>query len=100
MEEDKLYEEGLSTNLISKWNSAIKSSYQLESFLTQVERELLSIGWDTEIPENKEKDQEMRRLLQILEESEIVTVPTEKKTGLEVWGKRNRKLWWRNTSNY
>ena len=30
------------------------------------------------MPEKKEKDQEMRRLLQSLEESEIVIVPTDK----------------------
>ena len=44
----------------------MKGSEQLESFLTKVERELLSIGWDTEIPEKKEKDQELKRLLQTL----------------------------------
>ena len=62
----------------------MKVSEQLESFLTQVERELLSIGWETEMPEKKEKDQELRRLLKSLEESDIVIVPTEKPTGLEV----------------
>ena len=30
------------------------------------------------MPEKKDKDQEMRRLLQISEESEIVSIPTEK----------------------
>ena len=44
----------------------MKGSEQLKRFLTQVERELLSIGWDTEIPEKKEKDLELRRLLQTL----------------------------------
>ena len=78
MEEDKFDEEGLNTNLRPKSESAMQGSYQLESFLTQVERELLPIGWDTEIPEKKDKDQEIRRLLQISEESEIVIVPTEK----------------------
>ena len=47
MEEDKFDEEGLSTNLRPKSKSAMKGSDQLESFLTQLERELLSIGWDT-----------------------------------------------------
>ena len=53
-------------------------SEQLESFITQVERELLSIGWDTEMPEKKENDLELRRLLQTLEESDIVFFPTDK----------------------
>ena len=35
----------------------MKGSEKLEIFLTQVEIELLCIGWDTEIPEKKEKDQ-------------------------------------------
>ena len=78
MEEEKIDEEGLSTNLIPRSKSATKGSDQSESFLTQVERELLSIGWDTEITENKWKDQKMRKLLQSLEESEIVIVPTDK----------------------
>ena len=47
MEKEKFDEEGLSTNLRQKALSAMKVSYQLESFLTKVERELLSIGWDT-----------------------------------------------------
>ena len=42
-------EEGLSTNLRQKSNSAMKGSDQLESFINQLLRELLSIGWDTEI---------------------------------------------------
>ena len=50
MEEDKFDEEGLSTNLRPKSKIAMKGSYQLEIFLTQVERELLSIVWDTEMP--------------------------------------------------
>ena len=33
----------------------MKGSEQLESFLTQVERELIYLGWDTEMPEKKEK---------------------------------------------
>ena len=57
MEEDKFDEEGLSTNLRPKSKSAMKGSNQLESFLTQVEIELLSIGWDTEMPSKKEKYQ-------------------------------------------
>ena len=77
-EEEKFDEEGHNTKLRPKSKSAIKGSEQLEIFLTQVERELLSIGWDTEIPENKEKDQETRRLLQTLEKSEIVIFPTDK----------------------
>ena len=77
-EEEKYYEEGLNTKLRSKSKSAMKGSEQLESFLTQVERELLSIGWDTEMPEKKEKDLELRRLLQTLEKSDIVFVPTDK----------------------
>ena len=35
------------------------------------------------MPEKKEKDQEMRRLLQSLEESEIVIFPTEKTNSFE-----------------
>ena len=42
MKEDKFDEERLSTNLIPKYKSAIKDSYQVESFLAQLERELLS----------------------------------------------------------
>ena len=57
MEEEKIDEEGLSTDLRLKSKSSMKGSYQLENFLTQLERELLSIGWDTEILENKEKYQ-------------------------------------------
>ena len=56
----------------------MKGSEQLESFLTQVERELLSIGWDTEMTKKKEKDMELRRLLRTLEKSDIVFVPTDK----------------------
>ena len=52
-EEEKFDDEGLNTNLRPKSKSAIKSSEKLETFLTQVERELLSIGWDTKIPEKK-----------------------------------------------
>ena len=47
MEEETFYEEGLSTNLIPKSKIAMKGSQELESFLTQVERERLSMGWDT-----------------------------------------------------
>ena len=79
MEEEEIFdEEGLNTKLRPKSKSAMKGSEQLESFLTQVERELLSIGWDTDIPEKKEKDLELRRLLQTLEQSDIVFVPTDK----------------------
>ena len=49
VEEDKFNKEGLSTNVGPKSKSAMKGSDQLESFLTQVERELISIGWDTEM---------------------------------------------------
>ena len=49
-EEEKFDEEGLNTKLIPKSKSAMKGSEQLESFLTQVEIELPSIGWDTEMP--------------------------------------------------
>ena len=66
MEDYTFYEEGLSTNSILKYKIAMKGSYQLEFFLNQVKRELLYIGWNTEILEKKEKDQEMRRLLQSL----------------------------------
>ena len=79
MEEEETFDEkGINTKLKTKSKSAMKGSEQLESFLKQVERELLSIGWDTEMSENKEKDQELRRLLQSLEESDIVIVPTDK----------------------
>ena len=44
MDEDKFDEEVLSTNLRTKSKGAMKSSEQLESFLTQLERELLSMG--------------------------------------------------------
>ena len=77
-EEEHFDKEGLNNKLRPKPKSAMKGSEQLESFLTQVERELLSIGWDTEIPEKKEKDLELRRLLQTLEESDIVFVLTDK----------------------
>ena len=62
----------------------MKSSDQLEIFLTQLERELLSIGLYTEILEKKEKDQEMRRLLQSLEESDIIIVPTDKTNSFRI----------------
>ena len=79
MEEEEIYdEEGLNTKLRPKSKSAMKGSEQVESFLKQVERELLSIGWDTEMPEKKEKDLELKRLLQTLEKSDIVFVPTDK----------------------
>ena len=71
-------EECLRTNLIPKYKSAMKGSYQLEKFLTQLERYILAIVWDTEMIEKKEKYQEMRRLLQRSEESEILIVPTDK----------------------
>ena len=57
MEKDKFDEEGLNTNLIPKLKSAMKGSDQLKTFLTQLEIELLYIGWYTEMPEKKEKDQ-------------------------------------------
>ena len=38
MKEDKLDEEGLITNLRPKSKSAVKGSYQLETFLTLIER--------------------------------------------------------------
>ena len=50
MEEEKFDEEVLSTNLRPKSNSAMKNSYQLENFITQLEIEILSIGCDTEMP--------------------------------------------------
>ena len=50
MEEDKFDEEGLSTNLRQKSKREMKGSDQLKNFLTQVERKLLSLGWDTEMP--------------------------------------------------
>ena len=46
----KIDEEGLSTNLWPKSKSAMNGSNQLEILLTQLERELLSIEWSTEIP--------------------------------------------------
>ena len=55
-EEGKFDEEGLNTKLRPKSKSAMKGSDQLESFLTQVERELLSIGWDTEMPTRRSSD--------------------------------------------
>ena len=89
MEEDKFDEEDLSTNMRPKYNSAMKVSDQLEKFLTQVERKLLSIVWYTDTPEKKEKGQETKRLLQILEESEILIVRTDKIKVLEVCEKIN-----------
>ena len=56
----------------------MKGSDKLESFLTQVKIELLSIVWDTEMPENKDKYQEISRLLQSLGESDIFIVPNDK----------------------
>ena len=44
-EEEKIDEEGLNTNLRPKYKSEMKGSEQLEMFLTQAEKELLSIGW-------------------------------------------------------
>ena len=52
-EEEKIDEEGLNTKLRPKYKSSMHGSEQLESFLTQVERELISIGWDIEMPEKK-----------------------------------------------
>ena len=49
-EEESFDEEGLNTKLRPKYKSEMKGLEQLESFLIQVERELLSIGWDTEMP--------------------------------------------------
>ena len=49
-EEEKFDEKGLNTKLRPKSKSSMKGSEKLESFLTQVERELLFIGWDTEMP--------------------------------------------------
>ena len=71
---EKYNEEGLNTNLRPKSEIAMKDSDRLETFLTQAERELQYIGWDTGMPEKKEKYQEIRRLLQSLEESEICYV--------------------------
>ena len=63
-EEERFDEEGLNTKLRPKYKSAMKGSEQLESFLTQVERELLYNGWDTGMPKNNKKVLELRRLLQ------------------------------------
>ena len=41
--------------LTQEKKSAMKGSYQVESFLNQVEREVLSMEWDTKISENKRK---------------------------------------------
>ena len=49
MEEDKFDEEVLSTKIRQKSKSAIKGSDKFKSFRTQVEREILFIGWDTDI---------------------------------------------------
>ena len=43
-------EEGLITNLGQKSKSEMKGPDQLESSLTQLEIELIFIGWDTEMP--------------------------------------------------
>ena len=76
-----------------KSKSATKNSEQIEIILTQVETELLSIGWDTEIPEKKEKDLELRRLLQTLEKSDIVFVPTDKTNKFRSMIKEEYKTW-------
>ena len=45
------------------------------------------------MPETKEKDQDMRRLLQSLEKREIVLVTTEKTNSSRSTRKRNTKPW-------
>ena len=50
MEEDFFYEEGIGTTLRPKYKSAMKGSDQLERFLDQLEREILYVGWEYEIP--------------------------------------------------
>ena len=78
MEKDNFDKKGISNNLRPKSKSAMKGSDKLESFLTQVKIELLYIGWDIEMPENKDKYQEISRLLQSLEESDIFIIPNDK----------------------
>ena len=91
MEEEKCDEQGLSTNFRPKSKSEMKGSDQLESFITQLQRELVSIGWNTKITEKKDKYQEMRRLLQSLEESEIVMVPNDKTNSFRITRERKYK---------
>ena len=47
MEKDNFDKKGISNNLRPKSKSSMKGSDKLESFLTQVKIELLSIVWDT-----------------------------------------------------
>ena len=49
-EEEEFDKEGLGTQLIPKSKGAFRGSEDLDNILTQLERELLSVGWDNEMP--------------------------------------------------
>ena len=91
-------EEGLSTNLIPKYSISVKSLYQLEILLTQLKIEIPSILQDTEMQYKKQKDQEIKRLLRISEESEIVIVPNDK-TNSFINTRKNTQIWQKNISD-
>ena len=79
MKKEEIFdEEGLSTKFRPKSKFEMKYSDKLKITLTQLERELLAIGWDSEIPEKKVKYKEMRRFIKSLEGSEVVVIPNYK----------------------
>ena len=49
-EEDNSNKEVLVNKLRNKYKGAHKGSDDLEKFLSRLQREILSVGWDNEIP--------------------------------------------------
>ena len=77
-EEEEFDKEGLGTQLRPKSKGAFRGSEELENLLSQLEREILSVGWDNEMPRRCKKNWDMNETIRILEESDQVIVPTDK----------------------
>ena len=77
-EEEEFDKEGLGNQLRSKYKGAFRGSEELENFLSQLQRELLSVGWDNEIPRRCKKIWDVNETIRILEEIDQVIVPTDK----------------------
>ena len=77
-EEEEFVKEGLGTQLKPKSKGAFRGSEDLENFFTQLERELLSVGWDNEMPRRCNKNWDINETIRLLEESYQVIVPTDK----------------------
>ena len=77
-EEEEFDKEGLGTQLRPKSKGEFRGSEYLENFLTQSERELLSVKWDNEMPRICKKNWDINETIRLLDESDQVIVPTDK----------------------